>query len=148
MHTCVQRRLLVLLRARCRICVCCSILILLIKTVRCRIVHCSIPDCILVTYRNKNTPATEIQFPSPHDRVIQQQSCTLNCRINGYDELKALYYLYEKRDGMVSGCIFILLNSNGNSWTRLSKNSCQNDDKPHYGNHTCNQQDATYNALY
>jgi len=39
---------------------------------------------------------------------------------------------FMKRDGMVCGCIFILLHSHGASWTRHSKNSCQNNDNPHY----------------
>ena len=84
-----------------------------------------------VTYCNTGTPATHIQFSSPHDWLIQQQPCTLNCRFNGQNELEALSYLYEK-DGMVSGCIFILLHSHGASRTRLSKNNCQTDDEPHY----------------
>ena len=119
MHTRVLRRLLVFLRARCRICICCSILILLIKTVRCRIVRCSIHDCILVTYRKKNTPATEIQFSSPHDRVIHQQPCTMNCRLYGQDELKALCYLYEKGwDG-----IWMYLYFTAQPWGLLGRDS-------------------------
>jgi len=50
MRTRVLRRPIVFLRVRCNICVRCSILILLRKTVRCRIVRFSIPDCRLHVY--------------------------------------------------------------------------------------------------
>ena len=84
------------------------------------------PSYTLVTHCNTDTPATEVQFSSPQDWLIQQQPCALNCRWNGQDELQA------KRDRTVSGCIFILLHSHRASWKRLSKNNCQNDDKPQY----------------
>jgi hypothetical protein len=45
MRTRVLRRPIVFLSVPCSICVRCSILSLLIKTVRCRIVRCSIPHC-------------------------------------------------------------------------------------------------------
>jgi len=47
MRTCVLPRPIAFLRVRCSICVPCSILILLIKTVCFSIVLCSIPHCIL-----------------------------------------------------------------------------------------------------
>ena len=50
----------------------------------------------VLTCCNTDTPATQIQFSSPHDWLTQQQPCTLNCRFNGQDELQALSYLYEK----------------------------------------------------
>jgi len=57
MRTRVLRRPIVFLRVRCSICVRCSILILLIKTVR-----CSIPHCALCTGTNISEENTIINF--------------------------------------------------------------------------------------
>jgi hypothetical protein len=76
---------------------------------------CHIPRTV-VNYCDTHTPATQI-----HRTVISMDMMSLRHSIT-----------FTKRDGMIAGCIFILLHSHGASWMRLSKNSCQNNNKPHY----------------
>jgi len=93
------------------------------------------PSYTSVTHCNTDTPATDVHvqlsfqydsyYSSPvHWTVVSMDRVCLRRSVS-----------FMKRDGMVSGCVFILLHSHGSSWKRLSKNSCQNDDKPHYHMH-------------
>ena len=79
------------------------------------------PSYTAVTHCNTDTPATHIraQFSFQYDSY---NSSTVHWTVVEMDRVSFRRSVsFMKRDGMVAGCIFILLHSHGASWTRLKK---------------------------
>jgi hypothetical protein len=95
------------------------------------------PEVSTVRHILQSPTAIQTHLPHRHNSLLHRTGLYNSSHVHGtVVEMDRVSFrrsvTFMKRDGMVAGCIFILLHSHRAYWKRLSNNSCQNDDKPQY----------------